>query len=169
MTALSLAVRNLLAEDPDIRRLVGRSTNWGTWVFDEKPLGAKFESNSTCLIVVNEGEPWTDPNEHNTMKFPTIIVDIWADPTRNEDRSTKIPDATEKIETIQDVVDRHLHLVDAADLQGYPRVWGTAEQIASRTGVVITGSVRRSGPEYSPIRDADDAWMGRLVYGVNKP
>lgn len=169
MTDLSLAVRNLLAQDTGLTALLGKSQSWPTWIFDERPVNVKVENTGKCLIVINEGPQWTEPNQHNTMKFPTILVDIWADPTRNTDKSVKMFDATKKIEDIQDFVDKHLHLVDPGDASGNPRIWGTAQQIATKTGVIVTGSFRRSGPEFSPIRDAEDAYMGRLIYGINKP
>lgn len=169
MTTLSLAARNMLIQDVTLTALLGRSSTWSSWVFDQKPLGVKVEGTSRCLIVVNEGSPWTSPNEHNTMKFPTLLVDIWADPTRNDDKSVKHWDADTKIENIQDELDRLLHLVDPGTSHGMPYVWGTAAQVATQTGVVIAGCLRISGPEISPIRDSDGSFMGRLTYGVNRP
>lgn len=169
MTDLSLAVRNLLAQDEGLKLLLGKSASWDTWIFDEKPVNVKVENTSKCLIVINEADPWTTPNQHNTMKFPMIIVDIWADPTRNIDKSVQKFDAKTKIEDIQDFVDKYLHLVEPGDVNGNPQIWGTSAQIAAKTGVVVTGSQRLSGPSYSPIRDTDEAWMGRYTYGINKP
>lgn len=169
MTDLSLAVRNLLAQDIELTALLGKSASWDTWIFDEKPVNVRIENTSKCLIVINESDPWTSPNQHNTLKFPTILVDIWADPTRNPDKSVQKFDAKSKIERIQDFVDHHLHLVDPGDASGGPQVWGTPTQISAKTGVVVTGSQRLSGPVYSPIRDTVEAWMGRYTYGVNKP
>jgi len=169
MTDLSLAVRNLLAQDQGLRALLGRSQSWDTWIFDEHPVNVKVENTGRCLIVVNEEDTWTTPNQHNTMRFPRLFVDIWADPTRNSDKSIKKFDAKKKIEDIQAFVDKHLHLVDSGTPSGEIYIWGTAEQIASKTGVPITGSQRLDGPTFSPISNAEGAYMGRLTYGVNKP
>lgn len=169
MTDLSLALRNYLAQDAELRALLGRSVSWDTWIFDESPLNVKVEGTSKCLIVINEQGTWTSPNGHNTMRFPQLIVDVWADPTRNADRSVQKLDAKTKIQDIQTVLDRHLHLTDPATSAGMPYIWGTAAQVAGKTGVVITGSHRSSGPNFSPIRDSEGSWMGQLTYDVNVP
>lgn len=167
MTKLSLGARNLLAQDPDLTALLGRSKSWDTWIFSDKPVGVKVEGTQRCLIVITEPEPWTAPNAHNTLTFPKLYVDIWADPTRNSDGSVKVDDAKDKIEVIVKHVRRHLHTVDMANSNGMPLIWGTAEEIASKTGAVVTASQLLDGPSYSPIRDSEGSWMGRLTFGAN--
>lgn len=169
MTQLTLAIRNLLAQDGDLRALLGRSASWDTWIFSEELIGVKVEGTQKCLIVVAEDDTWTSPNEHNTMRFPQVFVDIWADPSRNEDKSVRQQDAKDKITAIQPFIDRYLHLVDGANNEGKPRIFGTAEQIEAKTGIVVTGSQRLNGPRFSPIRDSEGSWMGRFTYGVNLP
>lgn len=169
MTQLTLAIRNLLAQDAELRALLGKSASWDTWIFSEELIGVKVEGTQKCLIVVAEDDTWTSPNEHNTMRFPQVFVDIWADPTRNANKSIRQFDAKDKIEAIQPLIDRHLHLVDGANSEGKPRIWGTEEQIANKTGIVVTGSQRLNGPRYSPIRDSEGSWMGRFTYGINRP
>ena len=168
MTRLSLAVRNTLAQDPRLQELVAKSPSWDIWIFDEKPVMARFEGNGKCLVVINEGEPWTDPNEHNTLLFPSLIVDIWADPDRKPDKTVLRDNAKDKIQAIARVIDTHLHRVDPGGADGGFIIWGTAEQISTKTGVLVTESKKRSGPVFSPIGDTDQAWMGRYVYGVNQ-
>lgn len=168
MTRLSLAVRNTLAQDPTLQGLIASSASWDIWIFDEKPVMVKFEQNSSCLIVINEGEPWTSPNEHNRLYFPSLVVDIWADPDRRPDKTILRDNAKDKILTIQRAVDRILHTVDTGGPSGGPIIWGTAEQIANKTGVLVTGSMLLNGPVFSPIADTEKAWLGRLTYGVNQ-
>ena len=167
MTSLSLAARNYLAQDPELRALLGRSQSWDTWIFDTKPVGVRIENTSRCMIVINEDGTWAARNEHNTLRFPRLQVDIWADPTRNSDGSVQVYDASDKIERIAKVLDKHLHLTDPGTSMGMPYIWGTAEEISSKTGVVIAGSHHREGPSLSDVRDTDGTLMGRLVYGVN--
>lgn len=169
MTTLSLGARNMLIQDAPLTALLGKSASWTSWIFDQKPVNVKVEGTSRCLVVINEGRPWTSPNGHNTMRFPTLVVDIWADPTRNADKSVKFWDSTTKIETIQKELDRLLHLIDPSTPDGMPRMWGTAAQVAARTGVVIAECKRASGPEITPIRDSDGSLMGKLTYNVNLP
>lgn len=166
MTALTLAITNQLKQDSALTALLGRSVTFPTWIFDEKPF-ARIENSQRALIVINEDNQWAQMNEHNHMRFPRILVDIWADPTRNTDNSVKTYDATRKIEAIVKQVDQTMHTVNLNDGNGNPIIWGTAAQKASFTGQLITGSVHLTGPTYSDIKDAEGALMGRVAYGVN--
>ena len=149
--------------------MLARSTKWDTWIFDENPVGSKIENTSKCLIVVTEGEAWSGANDHNTAWFPTLNVDVWADPTRNENGSIKLYDAKTKIERIARVVDRHLNRKHPWE-KGIPLIWGTAEEISAKTGVVVATCLRASGNiVYSPIRDTEGAWMGRITYNISRP
>lgn len=168
MTALSLAARNLLAQDADLKALLGKSASWDTWIFDESPVGVKVENSQRCWIVINENGTWTAPNEHNTMEFPRLELDIWADPSRNDDLSVKRFDAKTKIKQIQKLVDKHLHTIDMANNSGMPIVWGTAAEIANKTGVVIAASQKIDGPDFRPVTDSQGTWMATYVYGVNQ-
>jgi hypothetical protein len=168
MTRLSLAVRNTLAQYTPLTALLGRSASWDTWIFDEKPVMIRFEKNSAAVVVINEGEPYTSPNPHNRMYFPSLVVDVWADPDRGTDGNITRDNAKDKILDIQRAMDRILHTVDTGGPGGGPIIWGTAEEIAQKTGVIITGSMRLSGPVFSPISGTETAWMGRFTYGVNQ-
>lgn len=167
MTTLSLNVRNFLAQRESLTALLGSSPTWDTWIFDQRPIGVKIENTQRCMIVVNEFRPYTAPNDHNTMRFPQITIDIWADPTRNSNKSVKTYDADTKIERIQKEIDAVMHTVDMGTPGGMPHIWGTAEQVANKTGSVIAGSTRIDGPDYSDVKDSDGTRMGRLLYGVN--
>lgn len=168
MTNLSLAVRNTLAQDDRFREWIPKSKNWDIWIFNEKPVMANFEGNGKCLIVVNEGEPWTSPNPHSTLAFPTLLVDIWADPDRKPDGTMARDNAKDKIKEIGRIVKSHLHRVDPGGPDGGFIIWGTAQQIATKTGVLVTESKLVGGPIFSPISDVEGAWMGRYTFGVNE-
>lgn len=167
MTALSMAARNLLAQDADLRPLLGRSVSWDTWIFSDDPVGVHIENTQKCLIVITENGTHAAPNEHNNARFPKLFVDIWADPTRNADLSVKKKDAKDKIEIILKQINKSLHTVHLSRPAGELIIWGTAEQIATKTGVPILGSKFLTGPDYSPVRDSEGSFMGRVTYGVN--
>lgn len=168
MTRLSLAVRNTLAQDERFRQWIPKSESWDIWIFDEKPVMAKVEQSGKCIIVINEGEPWTDPNGHNTLEFPSLIVDIWGDPDRNPDKTVARDNAKDKIKAVAKIVDEHLHRVNPGGPDGGYIVWGTATQIETKTGVLVTESKKLSGPIFSPFEDMEKGWMGRYTYGVNQ-
>lgn len=165
MTRLSLAVRNLLAQDERFRQWIPKSASWDVWIFDEKPVMANFEGKGKCIIVINEVAPWTDPNGHNTLEFPAIEVDIWADPDRKPDGTILVDNAKDKIKDIARVVDSHLHRVDPGQ-DGW-MIWGTAEQIAQKTGVLVAESKKGDVSDFSPIKDTEGAWMRRYTYVLN--
>lgn len=171
MTTLSLAVRNELAKIDGLTALLAKSESWDTWIFDERPVKAAIEGTQKCMIVVNQFSPYAGANEHNTMRFPQLTVDIWADPTRDmtkQNRPVKVYDAKSKIEAIFPFVDKFLHRVDRGNGAGNVLIWGTAAEVAAKTGVVIAGSHRISGDiDYSPVKDSEGTLMGRITYGVN--
>jgi hypothetical protein len=175
MTQLSLDARNLLALDVELRGLLGRSKTFDTWIFDQKPR-VTLEGTQRVLVVLNEDGVHDQMNAHNTMQFPRLLVDVWADPSRLPDGSVQQDDADDKIKNVTKLLDRHFHTVnldvppgtnDLYGLPGYPRVWGTATQIKSVSGSVVLGSRRLSGPDFSDVQDGNGARMARLVYAVN--
>lgn len=164
MTHLSLAARNTLAQDTALTDLIAKSTMWDTWIFDERPVGARFESNGKALVVINEVGTYTSPNEHNRLQFPMLRVDIWADPDRKPDKTVLRDNAKQKILDIARQIDYTLHNVAGASSGWY--VWGTEDQIDARTGIYVVRSQRLGGPDFNPIEGAEKAWMGSYTYGV---
>ena len=164
MTRVTMAVRNLLAQDTDLRALLGSSQHWDTWIFDSKPY-VRLENKSKALIVINEDGQWAQPNQYSTQRFPRLLIDVWADPTRNDDLSVKRDDAQDKIEAITALVNKHLHTV-SLHIDGHPIIWGTADEMANFTGLMVMGSSWLTGPTYSPVSDAQGAWMGRSAYAL---
>jgi hypothetical protein len=162
---VALAARNMVADTPDqITDPIGSDNLWGPWVFEGRPL-VPIENTQKALIVITHGDGWDTPNSHNTMEFPRLTVDVWADPTRNPDLSVQTPDAKDKIITVFRRLDKVLHLIDRGN-GGRAIWWGTADEIDSRSGIRIIGSIRLTEPEFFPIQDVDHGWMGRVEYGV---
>lgn len=161
---LALSIRNYLAQQEDLRALLGKGTLWDTWVFADKPSG-KVENTGTSMVVISQQGSWTDPNEHNTLTFPQILVDVWSDPTRNADKSIRVLDADDKILAVHRVISKYLHVVDN-NRKGKPLCWGTAEQMANNTGALIDGSTRRREVDFANMLNNDGGRMGTVVYGV---
>lgn len=172
-----LAAQRILVQDPNLLAsgLLGSDDTWDKgWVFPEKP-GATIENSQKCAIVITLGSPWTDPNPHNRAEFATLVVDIWADPTRRADKSVRFDDAQDKIVRLTKIVDQSFHIVNnsvPADAPAYlgerrmPRIWGTAQQVLDRTGITIVESSRGSGPEMAPMANNPGGYRGRLTYNV---
>lgn len=182
-TRLSVAARNLVIQDTELLALgllggdVGATPVWPVWVWADEPQ-RRIENSQKCAIVFTEGQPWTSRNEHNTAYFPTLVMDIWADPTRNSDRSVKRYDADDKIVTIARSINRLLHTVNNSvpsespawmGAPGMPRIWGTADEISTRTGLLVVSSLQSSGPDFNDMANNDGGRMGRYVYNVETP
>lgn len=175
MTRLTLAARNLLVQDDTLLPLIGSGTLLGPWVFADSPF-ARIENSQKVLVVITENGSHSPANLHNTVRFPKMYVDVWADPTRNSDNSVHAFDADDKIEAVLAVINKHFHTANldvppgAPAYQGAPgsfKVWGTAEQIAARTGVLILGSQFMDGPTYSDVSNSTGTRMGRVWYAVD--
>jgi len=184
MTRLTLAARNLLVQTPEVQarvadKTIGRGTVNGFsdgWVFDTTPYANIEKKSHQAFIVVAFDGTWQAPNEHNTARFPRMVVDVWASPTRKPDGTVQVNDADYLIEEIMDDLRPYLHTVNvdvAPDAPawmgtpGQPRIWGTAAEIANRTGVLVMYSQALGEPTFSDVKDGNGARMGRYSFGVS--
>lgn len=166
MSDLALDTRNFLAGDAQLTALLGSDLTWTTWMFTEVPY-VLIENSSSALVVITQSGGWAAPNAHNTMSFPRLVVDIWADPTRSRpSNAVQIQDAKQKINTIHKAIFKNLHTVSKQNSVGGSIIWGTPAQIADKSGTRIQGSQLLGEPEFSPVGDGSGAFMGRIYYGV---
>lgn len=163
MSKLAYAARNLLVQKSSVTALLG-SDELGPWIFVNQP-EATIENTGEVMVVIYTEGGW-GANDHNTARFPVLIVDIWADPTRHSDNSVRRKDADLKIEEVYLAIDKFLHLVNKSQPGGSAVVWGTASEIANKTGVRIVESARQNEPSLSPAFDNEGALMGRVRYNV---
>lgn len=164
MTQLVYAATDFLLNQPSVTSLVGEN-DIGFWIFANTPY-ATIENTGKAMVVLTVTNGW-GANEHNTARFPTLNVDIWADPTRHPDRSVAEQDADVKVEEVYKAIDKFFHLVNASLPGGASVMWGTPEQIATRTGVRINSSSRVNEPEISPALNDDGALIARIRYNVS--
>lgn len=167
MTPLTKAMRNELARDTDLRALLGSSPKWDSWIFLDKP-EVKIEGTGKSLIVISTyDQTWATSNMHNTMEFPTIMIDIWCDPTRNTDLSVRVEDGEDKMTAIHKLVKKHFHTVDTGNGSGGILQWGTQTQVDNMQGVFVAGSHLVDGPRTNQIANVPGGMMGSTRYGVN--
>lgn len=50
---------------------------------------------------------------------------------------------------------------------GFPRIWGTAAEVAAKTGVLVISSESLGQPDFNDVRDGNGARMGRYAFGVH--
>jgi hypothetical protein len=187
MNRLTLACRNMLVQTPQVVARVADGTIGGQgsaawsdgWIFADKPEANIEKRSHRALIVLTSGGNWQSPNPHNTAQFPLLLLDIWASPTRNADGSPSMPDADLLIEDIFAEIRPYLHTVDLGvpgidsdpalpylGRPGYPRFWGTAEEIANRTGTLIVSSQHVGGPDFADVKDGNGARFARYTFGI---
>ena len=163
MPALARAVVNYLLQQPSVVSTVGMDSQ-GPWIFANQP-DATIENTGKAMIVVTVDGGWGS-NGHNTANFPTIIVDVWADPTRNTDLSVRTKDADLKAELTYKALDKFLHVVNP-HVNGQFIYWGTASQIATKTGVRIISSSRNNEPSYRPAINDEGAVVATVTYDAS--
>lgn len=168
--------QRILVQDPALLEsgLVGFDATWPDgWVFPHSP-GTVIENTQKCMLILREETPWTDSNAHNRAEFGTLAIDVWADPTRNTDKSMRFDDARDKIKTVGKIIMRNFHLVHPSvsvedpsfmGAPGMPRIWGTATEVDERTGLTIVESKHSSGPSFAPMGKNPGGYLG--VYKFN--
>lgn len=187
MSRLTLDLRNLLVQTPEVHafiaaKTIGKGTTAFTdgFIFDTTQFtNVEKKSNQAFIVIAHDGT-WQAPNAHNNMRFPRIVVDIWASPARKPDGtpiSTQTADYL--IEEVMAGIWKYLHTVNMdvppmEDLDyaflgtpGKPRIWGTAAQIANRTGSLVMASQSLGEPQFSDVKDGNGARMGRYAFGVS--
>jgi hypothetical protein len=164
MTKLAYAARNFLAQQESVTSLLG-SDDLGPWIFVNQP-EATVENTGDVLVVISSTSGW-GANGHNTARFPVLIVDIWADPTRDPaSHAVMRKDADLKVERVFEAIDKFLHLTHRS-VNGDSVIWGTPDQVTNRTGVRIIASERQDEPTMRPAFNDEGAIMGSVRYNVS--
>lgn len=102
MEVVSAARRRLLATEA-VRSQVGDKV----WKYR---LEDGLETSSGKAIVCLEDPGWATPVPDKTIEFPTLVVDCYADPTRDGDKMIRTYDAEEKALALARVVKDELHM-----------------------------------------------------------
>lgn len=140
-----------LAGFADITAVLG-ATGEAPWLFQHE-LWAEVEGSSATAAVIARGGGWTSPNEHNTMRFPRLALEIYADPLRDAGRNLTNPgEVYRRIEAAFDAFDRRLHRPASATVR-----WG---------GVRTLGCLRLAEPIVYPVPDGDGLLRLQAFYAV---
>lgn len=67
------------------------------------------ERSGGCAIVVRRQVGWAVPDTVKTSEFPRLVIECWADCTRDLGGNKKAEDAADKALALYKVVDRALH------------------------------------------------------------
>lgn len=146
------AVKYLLTQ-PACVAAVG-TTDAGTPLIFQHSVFVPIEGRSTTAAVIaySGGD---GANVHNTMRFPRIMLEIWADPLRDRGRNTVDPgEVWRRINATFTVFDRALHRP-----QGGVQMWGTVRTI---------NCTRMAEPAVYPVPDGDGLLRAATFYGVEQ-
>lgn len=83
----------------------------GPGIFGHSPW-ARIEGSSGTAVVISHEGGWAGPNLHNTLNFPRITVNVWADPMRDNGRNASNPgEVVQRAFATYRVVDKLLHRI----------------------------------------------------------
>lgn len=116
-----------LSTFPDILAVVGSYPLSSVPYLFQHKLWAEMEgSQSTAAVIGREGG-WAGANLHNTLRFPRLALEIWADPLRDEGGNVTDPgEVWRRIDAAWSAFDRRLHRP-----QGQTQMWGQVRTIAA--------------------------------------
>jgi len=185
MGKLSLAARNYSVQLPEVQALVssgviGSDTDWSDgWIFDSFIPNRFLDNKSEKACIVFTQGNWMEPNEHNTAQFPLLTMDIWAAPKKDSDNSVEEYNADDIIETVFDAIRPYFHLIhngvpgNSSDAYisylgqpGLTRRWGTAEQIADRSGYPILTCKHIGTGDFADVSEGNGARFRSHTFGI---
>ena len=135
----------------------------GTFVIDGELAPGLFQyetwtpiegSSSTACVINNDGG-WTGPNQHNTLRFPRLLVEILADPMRDSGfNNTDSGEVRRRATAAFTAIDAHLHRP-----QGGTMLWGQLR---------VVESVRLTEPMIYRVPDGDGLVRLQTYYAVTQ-
>ena len=124
------------------------------WLFQHR-LWVEMEGSAGTAAVIGRAGGWTGANTHNTLRFPRLRLDIWADPIRDAGNNIADPgEAARRIQATWGVFDTHLHRA-----AGGQQMWGTVRTI---------GCARLAEPVVEPVPEGDGLLRLQTFYGVTE-
>lgn len=123
-------------------------------VFQYRPWAKIEGSQGTAAILTSEGG-WTSPNLSNTLRFPRLTLNIWADPRRNDQNNVVDPgEVMRRAFATYRVFDKFLHRT------GGPEVMFGQLRVIS--------SVRMTEPVTYFVPDGDGLVRCQVIYAVTE-
>lgn len=122
--------------------LLGKFDDGDPYLFQDEIRFVELEGTQKTALVVCDGGSWNSGNEHNTMEFPRLRIDLYVDPLRDDDLNYVEPAETmRRGRRIWKVVDSLLHRP-----QGGTQMWGQVRTLSC---------VKLGRPEPYPVTDGD--------------
>jgi len=110
-------------------------------------------TQKTAVVVQHEGG-WATPNLHNTLRFPRILLSVWADPLRDAANNNIDPRVQSRANACFEIVDKYLHMSAGANV-----MFGS---------IRIVDCVRLTEPAIDQVADGDGLVLLRAYYAVTQ-
>lgn len=126
------------------------------WIFKWEPRRS-VEGTGLASVVVTKGRTWAGANAHNTLRFPSIQIEVYADQARDTAEAPAFRDAQSRAEDVWAVIDPVLHRPDGGSL-----LWGDGDGLLR-----VVSSKRSSGePDLAAVPETDGVWRLLMSYAV---
>lgn len=144
-----------LMDQPAIVAVLGTFPGTTTPYLFQHNLWARIEGTQSTAAVISRAGGWAGANPHNTLRFPRLSLELYADPLRDGARMVIEPVETwRRIEAAFAVFDKVLHQPAAS-----AQMWGTVRAI---------GCLRQGEPIVYPVPDGDGVLRLQTFYGVSQ-
>lgn len=91
----------------------------------QRRMWAEMEGSSSTACMIYSDGGWTSANNHNTLRFPRLSIEIWADPIRDSTNNVTDPgEVWRRIDHAYMVIDTFLHRA-----AGGEQFWGTVRTV----------------------------------------
>lgn len=117
--------------------------------------GTPIENTQMTAAFITSDGGWAGPNLHNTLRFPRITLNIWADPIRDGNGNVADPhEVMLRINNTYEVIDNYLHRPE-----GETQMWGQIRTVAS---------VRLTEPLTYRVPDGDGIVRLQATYAITQ-
>lgn len=117
-------------------------------------LAVPMEQSQQIAVVVEHEGGWATPNLHNTLRFPRLLINVWADPLRDADGNNNDPRVRARANDCFEIIDKFMHLSAGADLMFGP--------------IRVVDCVRLTEPVTDLVRDGDGMVLLRAYYAATQ-
>lgn len=143
----------VLLSHPEVVALLGVNPDGSPYLFQYRLGAPELEGSSQTAVVVSSDGGWTTPNVHNTLRFPRLVVQVFADPMRDATGNTKnFPEVQRRVDVVFATVDRVLHRP-----QSGIQMWGSVRTLSC---------ARLSDPVTYSVPDGDQLLRSTFTYAV---
>lgn len=129
----------------------GSTISPGIWPYR---LWTRMEGSQKTSIVVARDGGWATPNVHNTLRFPRLVLNVWADPLRDSQNNNVDPRVQSRAYAAFEIADKYLHMT-----AGPERWFGD---------IRVVSCVRLTEPIIYDVQDGDGLVRLQSFYAITQ-